>query len=364
MPLFSAAGLYRVARLMLGRMGCEEDEAHIVADHLVRSNLAGHDSHGVGVLPGYLRVSKAGLLIANQTLRPVLDFGALLQFDGGRGFGQRMTAEAIGHSIRRAQELGVCVVGLRNTAHLGRVGTYAELCAEAGAAFIAFVNVADHEPYQAPYGGRDARLGTNPFCAAVPGEDGPALMLDVATTTIAFNKARVAYEKKVPAPDNSIIDLEGRPTTNPTALVERHEGALTSFGLHKGSGLAILCEAMGAVLTGGQRADEPVHGGVLNSILAVIIDTKRLEGAGKFADGFAAVAGHVKRSRPAAGFTEVLLPGEPERVSVAERGANGIPLSCGGWSAIRAAVLEAGVSDAEIEAALAVDGTGGHCHIT
>ena len=79
-------------------------------------------------------------------------------------------------------------------------------------------------------------------------------MLDMATTTIAYNKARVAHEKGVPVPEGALIDGEGRPTTDPTDLVERHEGALTSFGLHKGSGLAILCEAMGAVLTGGQRA--------------------------------------------------------------------------------------------------------------
>jgi len=358
MPTRSAGGLYRLAAAVLRRIGCAEHEAHIVAEHLIRSNLAGHDSHGIGVLPGYLRMLRAGLFVPNQVLRPLLDFGALLQFDGGRGFGQRMAAEAVGHGIARARETGACVVGLRNSAHLGRVGTYAELCAAAGMAFVAFVNVADHEPYQAPFGGRDARLGTNPFCAAVPGDDGPALMLDVATTTIAFNKARVAHEKHLPTPPDSIIDAEGRPTTDPTALVERHEGALTSFGRHKGSGLAILCEAMGAVLTGGQRADEAQRGGVLNSMLAVVIDTGRLADAGGFQGGFAALASHVKGARPAAGFQEVLLPGEPERLSAAERSANGIPLSEAGWLALHGAALETGLSGAEIEALLA--DSGGH----
>jgi len=323
-------------------MGAAEEEAGIVADHLVGANLAGHDSHGVGVIPGYVRVFKAGLLIPNQTLRSTLDAGALLMFDANRGFGQRMTREAVAHGIARAKALGACVMGMRNAAHLGRVGTYAEQCAAEDCAFVAFVNVADHLAYQAPYAGRDAKLGTNPFCAAVPGRDGgPALMLDAATTTIAFNKARLAFEKHVPVPEGALLDGEGRPTTDPEAMVERHEGALTSFGLHKGSGLAILCEALGATLTGGKRADEEPSGGVLNSMLAIIIDAAKLPG--DLAGGFDAIAASVKSSRPAAGFTEVLLPGEPERRARAER-ADGIPIPEDGWAKILAAAAEMGVA--------------------
>ena len=353
MRQFSSDKLYSIGTAVFRRMGASEEEAHIVADHLVRANLAGHDSHGIGLVPSYVRVWREGLLKPNQTLERVLDFGALLVFDAGRGFGHRMTREAVAHGIGRARELGACVMGLRNSAHLGRVGTYAEQCAEAGCAFVAFVNVADHLPYQAPYGGRDARLGTNPFCAAVPGPDGPALMLDTATTMIAFGKARVAYEKGVPVPDGALVDTEGHLTTDPAAMVSKHEGALTSFGLHKGSGLAVLCEAMSSVLTGGKRADEEQTGGVLNSMLAVIIDTKRLESLGDLQAGFAAVAENVKGSRPAAGFEEVLLPGEPERRSRAERSARGIPLSDNAWQGLRDAAVQVGVPAAEIEASLA-----------
>src|SRR5947209_14243324 len=196
-------------------MGCSEEEAHIVADHLVQANLAGHDSHGIGLVPSYVGQWRAGRVKPNHTLEKVLDFGALLVFDGSRGFGQRMAREAVAHGIERARQLGACVMGLRNSAHIARVGTYAEQCSQAGCAFIGFVNVGDHEPYQAPYGGRDARVGTNPFCAAVPGADGPALMLDTATTMIAFGKARVAHEKGVPVPEGALVDVDGRLTTDP-----------------------------------------------------------------------------------------------------------------------------------------------------
>jgi uncharacterized oxidoreductase len=348
LPQLSPEKLYAIATAVFRHMGSSEEEAHITADHLVGANLAGHDSHGVGLVPNYVQRWREGLLKPNQTLETVLDFGALLAFDAGRGFGQRMAREAVAHGIARAHELGACVVGLRNSAHIARIGAYAEQASEAGCAFIGFVNVADHEPFQAPYGGREARLGTNPFCAAVPGPDGPALMLDTATTMIAFGKARVAYEKGVPVQDGALLDSEGRLTTDPTAIVARHEGAMTSFGLHKGSGLAVLCEAMGAAMTGGQRADDEQKGGVVNSMLAVLIDTGRLASLGDLPAGFAAVAASVKGSRPAAGFTEVLLPGEPERRSRAERAARGIPLSDNAWQALRQAAAEVGVPAAEI----------------
>ncbi len=344
----------QLGRLFLERMGSSAEEAREVADHLVRSNLAGHDSHGIGVLPGYVRAFKGGHVIANQTLALLSDFGAILHFDARRGFGARMAAEAVRRGIERARALGTCALGLRNSAHMGRIGAYAELCAESNCAFIGFVNVADHEPFQAPYGSREGRLGTNPFCAAVPGgavpgTAGPAFLLDMATTTIAFNKARLAYEKGLPAPPDALLDAGGNPTTDPTALIEHHAGALTACGKHKGSGLAVLCEALGAVLTGGQRADEPRKGGVSNSMLAVIIDIGRFAEAEDFRSGVSAVSEAITSSAPAAGFAEVLVPGEPERRMRAKRERDGIPLSDQGWQTILAAGHGLGLGEAALD---------------
>ena len=134
-----------------------------MAEHLVAANLAGHDSHGVGMLPDYVRLLHAGLLVPNQTLETVVDRGAVLVLDAKRGFGQAMAKEAMRRGIAKARELGSVTVALRNSAHIGRIGHWAEQCAEAGMVSVHFVNVADHEPLQAPYGCSDARLGTNPF---------------------------------------------------------------------------------------------------------------------------------------------------------------------------------------------------------
>jgi uncharacterized oxidoreductase len=352
MPEFKPEKLRAFARLVASRMGSGDEEAEEVADHLVRANLGGHDSHGVGMLPTYVRLLGEGLLVPNQRLGTIVDHGALLVLDAQRGFGQRMAAEAVRAAMSRAKQEGACVLGLRNSAHIGRIGTYGELAAKSGMAFIGFVNVADHHAIQAPYGCRDARVGTNPFCATMPGEEQAPVVLDMATTAIAFGKARVAYNKGASVPEGTLIDSEGRPTTDPTELVRDRTGALRSFGLHKGSGLAVMCELLGAVLVGGQRADDPGRGGVLNSMLAVLIDVARLGDPGSIRERVAVGAAHIKASRVAPGFEEILLPGDPERRSAAMRAERGIPIDDKSWVEICDAARKVGVTEEEIGRAL------------
>ena len=151
MPSLTPQALRALTSLIVGRMGSNAEETEEVADHLVRANLSGHDSHGVGMLPAYVRLLQDGLLVPNQTPHTVLDAGALLVIDARRGFGQRMTADAVRRAIGRARDLGACVLALRNASHVGRIGTYGELAARAGCAFTAFVNVADGRDVQAPW---------------------------------------------------------------------------------------------------------------------------------------------------------------------------------------------------------------------
>jgi uncharacterized oxidoreductase len=352
MPTFSPQALHALTILIARAMGSAEDEAAEVGDHLVRANLAGHDSHGVGMLPAYVRLLQEGLLVPNQTAETVLDAGALLVIDARRGYGQRMAADAVRRAIGRARELGACVLALRNASHIGRIGTYGELAARSGCAFTAFVNVADHRDVQAPWACAEARLGTNPFCTAVPGPDGTALLLDMATTTIAAGKARVAFNKGVSVPDGSLIDAAGQPTNDPAAFIRDHTGALLSFGRHKGSGLAVMCEIMAGAIGGGQRADDERHGGILNSMLAIVIDVARLGDAAEIGRDVEAVKTHIRSARVAPGFDEVLLPGEPERRTAAARAVSGIPVDETTWHDIREAAGKLGISAAEIDRAV------------
>jgi uncharacterized oxidoreductase len=301
------------------------------------------------MLPTYVRLLQDGLLIPNQTPQTVLDAGALLVIDARRGFGQRMTGDAVRRAIERARDLGACVLALRNASHIGRIGTYGELAARAGCAFTAFVNVTDGRDVQAPWACAEPRLGTNPFCTAVPGADGPSLMLDMATTTIAAGKARVAYNKGVPVPENCLIDDAGQPTNDPTGFIRDRTGAMLSFGRHKGSGLAVMCEIMAGALGGGQRVDQPAQGGILNSMLATVIDLSRLGDAAATAEHVEATKAHIRTSRTAPGFEEILLPGEPERRSADLRSRAGIPVDETTWRDVRDAAAKLGITEDEID---------------
>ncbi len=345
---FTETELRRITQLIVRRMGSDAAEAERVSDHLIRANLSGHDSHGIGMLPAYIAMLRDGLLVPNQALETVLDFAALLVFDAKRGFGQNMALQAVERAIARARELGACVLALRNSAHIGRIGTYGEQATAAGMAFIGYVNVADHHDVSAPFGCGEARLGTNPFVTAVPGAEGP-LLLDMATTTIAAGKARVARNKGVAVPDGCLLDGAGLPTNDPAPFIDEHIGALTTFGLHKGSGLAVMCEIMAGAVAGGQRTDEPRHGSTVNSMFAVLIDLDRLRGAGQVQEGVAATLAHIRAARLAPGFAEILLPGEPERRSAAQRRLSGIPVDERSWAQILEAAATLGLSPAELQ---------------
>ena len=320
MPSFTPQALRAVVSLIVAPHGQPAEETEEVADHLVRANLAGHDSHGVGMLPAYVRLLQDGLLVPNQTPHTVLDAGALLVIDARRGFGQRMTADAVRRAIARARELGACVLALRNASHVGRIGTYGELAASAGCAFTAFVNVADGRDAQAPWACAEPRLGTNPFCTAVPGPDGPALMLDMATTTIAAGKARVAYNKGVPVPDDCLIDAD-RPADQRSDGVHprphrRDAVVRPAQGLRPGGDVRDhgRCDRRRAA---GRTSRS--KGGILNSMLATVIDLSRLGDPDAIAQDIEATKAHIRTSRAAPGFEEVLLPGEPERRASRER---------------------------------------------
>src|SRR5215469_6413120 len=199
--------------------GSSPEEAEIVADHLVEANLRGHDSHGVGMISIYMKNLAAGSLIPNRRGRLIKEDGAILHYDGERGYGQ-VTARALTElGIERALRTGLAAVALRNAHHIGRIGSYGEQCAAAGLISLHFVNVIGHEPNVAPHRGADARLGTNPVCIALPAaEEGRPMILDMATSKVAVGKVRVAQNEGRVLAEGLLLDGAGRPTTDPGAL--------------------------------------------------------------------------------------------------------------------------------------------------
>ncbi len=345
--------LMQVAAAILQKAGAELDRAQAVAEHLVAANLKGHDSHGVGMIPNYVKSMLSELIHPQNDALLTRDSGAVLTFDGNLGFGRVVGMQAMDQGIERAKSHGISCVALGNAAHLGRIGAFAEHCAEAGLISTHYVNVVGHDPMVVAYGGRDRRFITNPFCCAVPRADGQHVVLDMATTTVAAGKVRVAYMKGEPVPDHSLVDRNGVETTDASVIFSKDGGgAMQPFGLHKGYGLMVMCELLGGALGGNftMQPGNPRIGATLNNMLSVILDPSAIGDLAAYDAEVTAMIDYIYASEAADGVEKVLIPGDPERQSLAARSRDGIDIDENSWQDITNAATAAGLSEKEISA--------------
>lgn len=309
--------------------GSNEHEAQLTADHLVGANLAGHDSHGVGMVMPYVRSLRANELQLNQKLSIVTDTDTLLVVDGNRGIGQAMAFQTMQLAIERARKHGVVIVGLKNSHHIGRVGHWAEQAIAAGLASIHFTNVVSRA-LVAPHGGSQSRFGTNPLTVGLPRRSGPPILLDFATSAVAVGKIRVAYNRKGQAPAGALVDHDGKPTINPAVMYEEPLGALLTAAGHKGYALAMVCDLLGSALFGGatpmpQRLRVP---GVYNNMLAIVFDPARFGAGEHFEQEANAFIEYVQSSRRTDPNAPIEIPGDAERRFRVER-AQALPIDTG-----------------------------------
>jgi uncharacterized oxidoreductase len=331
-----------VSELVRG-FGSSEHEVAMVTDNLVQANLTGHDSHGVGMLPRYAAAYVEGGLKPNAHVQVKLDSGTLLALDGQAGFGQVIGHEAMQLGIARARAHGSCIMALARSHHLCRIGAWAEMAVAEGFVSIHFANVISR-PIVAPWGGSDARFGTNPFAVGIPVPGGEPFILDMATSVIAQGKTRVAYNKGETLAPGQLLDDRGHPTTDPKYAVVEPLGALRTFGEHKGYGLALACELLGGALAGALAVHEVSHGGqrVLNGMLTILLDPRRLSDGSVFGDELRACLDWVSASPPQPGTDRVRIAGEPERETRARRMAEGIPVDANTWKELLAAAERLG----------------------
>lgn len=331
--LIQAESLTRFVVAIFVSGGAAEEDAYTTADHLVLANLKGHDSHGVGMIPSYVHALLRNNLQVTAHAKIVHEHGSVALVDGQSGLGQVVAKEATDIAIRKARELGLASVGLRNAHHIGRIGTYGEQCAEANLVSIHFVNVVGHGPIVSPFGGLESRFQTNPFCCAVPRAGALPIVLDMATSVIAAGKVRVAYNWGNQVPEGALIDYDGNPTSDPRTLFESPRGSLLPFGLHKGSGLALMCELLGGALVA-QKTIQPEHerpGKSINNMFTVVIDPSVFGGIERFSHEVEAMVEYVHDTTPTDG-KPVMVAGEPEQQSLEQRTREGIPIDEKTWN--------------------------------
>ncbi len=336
-------------------LGAPHDIAAEVAGHLVRANLAGHDSHGAIRIPQYAGQIAAG--VVHPAARPSIigGRGATVLVDGARGFGQVATRFALVEAMSRARVHGIAGAAIRQANHIGRVGDYAEIAAAEGLVTILTVGGAGPGVGAAtPFGGAARFLGTNPWSMGIPvGSDGaPPVLVDFATTVVAEGKVKVARAKHESLPPGCITDKDGAPSTDPEDFYAG--GMLLPFGGHKGYGLALASALMGTLAIiddahptmAGNLADAR-EGAELASRAAgaflVVIDPSAFGDAEAYRDRVARVTGELRKV-PAAGTGTVMLPGDPEARTTAARRASGIALPDDTWQAIEAIASANGVT--------------------
>ena len=349
---FSVNQLTQTAIRVLMATGSTQEEAHTVATHLIEANLKGHDSHGIGMLVQYAKSFHDGQINPNTSARLINDAGAILQFDGDLGYGQRTGKEAMNAAIARAKTTGVCLMTLAHTNHLGRIGTYGEQAVAAGMISIHFVNISSFHPIVAPFCGSEPRFGTNPICIAIPAsEENPAFLLDFATSMVAHGKARVAYLAGKKFKDNVFLDHNGIPSNDPKNLLEEPFGALRPMAEHKGSGLVVACELLAGLLSKGGtlQPGNPRKGSIVNNMTTFVINPDMLAPRTWFGEEYDAMLDYI-RSSPAPFPDEhpVLIAGEPERQNKALREKEGIEISDNEWQAIIHAGISLGLNESDL----------------
>jgi uncharacterized oxidoreductase len=339
-PTIQADRLEDIARQIFIGVGSPDATAKAVAGHLVDANLTGHDSHGAIRIIQYVANVKEGKLSPDGTPEIVKETPTIAHIDGHGTFGQVVGNFAAQKAIEKAKVPSISCVALYNQGHLGRIGAYPEICANAGMACIMFCGLVGEFNRVVPFGGKDGRLSTNPIAMACPSDlDGP-ILLDFATCVAAEGKIRVYRARGNELPEGWIIDKDGNASTDPNDLYDG--GCIMPIGGsvgHKGYALSFLMGILGGALSGaGFVEGVPASGGLL-----VTIDPQAFVAQDQLNARVNRFTEYVTSSPPAEGIDKVLYPGQKEAITRSKRLASGIDIEEATWEGIVSIANDLGV---------------------
>ncbi|MDP6357268.1 MAG: Ldh family oxidoreductase [Planctomycetota bacterium] len=342
MPVIEPEALQTfVTDIFLGK-GVPEEVAATVADSLVLGNLKGHDSHGFIRVIEYVNWIDRGWIRPEGELEIIKDTGTILIVDGHFQFGQVIGRQAAALAVERAKASGLCVLTIRRSSHLGRIGEFVELAAEAGIVSLALTNTHGGGVLAAPHGGSQARLSANPVAGGAPVPGRESLVMDMSTCVVAEGKVKVARAKGENLAPGCIVNNRGEPTTDPEDYYTDPKGAILPVAGHKGYALAIFADILAGAIGGGSCSREGVDR-VANGWFAIFIDPAAFCGQEFYDEQVAGMVDWVKSSKTMSGFDEVLVPGEPESQAAVER-QNGIPVEQATWDRVADIATELGVN--------------------
>ncbi|KZM58868.1 ureidoglycolate dehydrogenase [Geobacillus stearothermophilus] len=308
----------------LVKVGVKPEHAEIVADVLVHADLRGVSSHGVLRTEHYVRRVQEGGINLNPNIA-VKETGVVTAIvDGDDGFGHVISKYAMEHAIKKAKEKGVGVVGVINSSHCGALSYYVKQAAEENLIGIAMSHT---DKVVVPFGGAKPFFGTNPIAYGFPAMKHKPVILDMATSNVAFGKILHARETGKSIPADWGVDSNGRPTTNPYEVE-----ALLPFAGPKGYGLAMVVDIFSGILVGAAFGPHivPMYGEYnkkrkLGHFYCAINPAAFID-VHSFLSNMDRMIDEIHECQPAEGFSKVMVPGEPEQLHEEERMKNGVPV--------------------------------------
>ena len=353
MVTISAERLERISVASFKAAGCSDAEAERISELLVLGNLRGHDSHGAGVyIPVYISRIHSGMIVPGAIPEIVNETPVMALINGNKGPGQTNATWGMEIAIKKAKDVGVGVVSIFDCNHIGRMSDYAEMAVEHDMIGYLTANVGGSSV--APYGGAKGVFGTNPICYAIPAGEEETVVVDFATSYFAGGKLSVGMARGTRLPEGVLIDHEGNPTTDPAVYWTKPRGYLLPFGGmvgYKGYGLCMVADLLGGALSGNGCASEAFT----NGVLMTAYDISKFRDVDDFKADVDKVVRACRNTPPQNGYvglngaTEVLVPGDPERIAEEKHRREGIYISENTWAKMDEAASGVGVDIEGIE---------------
>jgi len=356
--ILSYRQLFDFSKTVLQKIGCNEADAALAAKVLLSADLRGIDSHGVARLSGYVRLHDAKRVNATPDVRVIHETPSTAVVDGDRGLGLVVAPAAMQIAINKAKNVGTGWVSVQNSNHFGIAGYHAMMALEYDMIGIALTNAS---ALVAPTFSVERLLGTNPICVSIPAGDEPAFVADLATTTAANGKLEILQRKREPTPMGWVQDKNGNSITDPHTL--KTGGALLPLGSdrehgsHKGYALGAIVDIFSAVLSGANYgpwvppfpAYVPIPENQPGKGIGHFFGAMRIDAFRPAEDFKYHMDKWIRRFRSAKtveGQDRVLIPGDPERESEAERMQHGIPVMADVYEDLKLLAEKMGVLDA------------------
>jgi len=333
-PTISYDDLLAFSQAVYAAAGASDADAATVARHQVGANLVGHDSHGVQLMASYIdRIDKQHIM-PKQAPVVVREMPGAVFVNGGWGFGPVVSEFTMNKVIEKAKTVGVGVGVVREQSHVGRLGDYPQMATAQGLIALMMCDSGQSPKIVAPFGGRTARLGTNPICIAFPSDLPGPVCIDMATSAVANGKIAVARARKQPIPAGWALDKEGRATTDPNAFFDG--GCILPLGGpegHKGYGLSFAVETLASLLPGLGFGIDP-FGRHNDGAFMVVVNPATFQPLQEFKDQVRNFVAFLKETPLAEGFNEIYYPGELEYLTSVKRAKEGISIEDSTWNAM------------------------------